>query len=405
MRSYQPSVVSNQQKTMTKSVSQRRRGTEKQREKTKNVTQRHKDTKAQRGVLFFLLLALLAAWRLNAVSAQEGASTVWQVFLGRDVGVNGADQLTFIDMLTGDEIVAEVNGERYTLAGDQVIYLDRPDKRIKVARPDGTVVDHPFIQPGGDTRRVDWLVAPDSSLIAWTLTGGTADALTTMTTLANLDGTNPRQVLLDGPRNAIRALPVAFNPDKTILYMDFQPDGVGDFTPFPQFAGLFSLDLATGTQAYLPGEPGCFCGAALGDGLLLRLAVAADLSGFDLRVVNLGGQVEETLPAIALVNFTQAGDLVIAPDGSKAVYAVAQIRDFGTPDQSVRTVFVLVDLSTMTQTPLTDPITTFVEPLAWTEDNTAIIFTSRQRDGTWKINLSDGQLDKVAEATYLGVLG
>ena len=66
---------------------------------------------------------------------------------------------------------------------------------------------------------------------------------------------------------------------------------------------------------------------------------------------------------------------------------------------------MLVDLQLMTQAPLTDPITTFVEPLAWTEDNTAIIFTSRQRDGTWKINLSDGKLDKVANATYLGKLG
>ena len=35
----------------------------------------------------------------------------------------------------------------------------------------------------------------------------------------------------------------------------------------------------------------------------------------------------------------------------------------------------------------------------------AVIFTSRQRDGTWKINLSDGKLDKVANATYLGTLG
>jgi hypothetical protein len=352
-------------------------------------------------------LALLASWRFNLVSAQEtvAAKSVWQVFLEHGGGDDGADKLTFIDEITGDATSMNVLGERYTLAGNQVMYFNAADNRVMVASPDGTVQAHPFIQPGGDTRRVDWLVSPDGSLIAWTLTGGTPDALTTTTTLANLDGTNPRQVLLDGPRGSIRALPVAFSPDKSTLYLDFQPDGVGDFTPFPQFAGLFSLDLATGTQNYLPGEPGCFCGAALLDGLFLRLSVANDLSGFDLKVVNLSGAVTRTLPAISLPNYTQAGDLVIAPDGSKAVYAVAQIRDFGTPNQSVRTVFVLVDLELMTQTPLTDPITTFVEPLAWTEDNTAIIFTSRQRDGTWKINLSDGKLDKVANATYLGKLG
>jgi hypothetical protein len=66
---------------------------------------------------------------------------------------------------------------------------------------------------------------------------------------------------------------------------------------------------------------------------------------------------------------------------------------------------MLVDLEAMTQKPLTDPITTFVEPLMWTEDNSAIIFTSRQRDGTWKINLADGRLDRVADATYMGIVG
>jgi hypothetical protein len=57
-----------------------------------------------------------------------------------------------------------------------------------------------------------------------------------------------------------------------------------------------------------------------------------------------------------------------------------------------------------TQTALTDPITTFVRPVAWTEDNSAILFTSPTLDGTWKIQLSDGALVKVAEATYLGTI-
>jgi hypothetical protein len=240
-------------------------------------------------------------------------------------------------------------------------------------------------------------------MLAWTLTGG-ENGLTTITTVANLDGTNPQQVLVDGPREGIRALPVAFNADKTVLYMDFQPDGIADFTPFPQYAGLFALDLDTGQWERLPGEPGCFCGAGFGTELALRLVVSQDLSGFDVRLINPTGNVQQTIPALGLRNYTQAGNVVISPDGTKAVYALAQIRDFGKPDQSTQTVFALVDLEAMTQTALTEPITTFVEPLAWTEDNTAILLTSRQRDGTWKISLSDGVLTKIAEATYLGTV-
>ncbi len=369
-----------------------------------DITQRNRGSEKQRAIVFIVLVMSFLA--VQVAAAQElNAARTWQVFLQRDTGDNGADELTFIDVLSGDETPVEVQGERYTLAGDHVMYYDPAAGRMMVAYPDGRVQEHPFIQPAGDTRRVDWLVSPDASQIAWTLTSGTSTGLTTVTTLANLDGTNPRQVLVDGPRNSIRALPVAFNADQTTLYMDFQPDGVGDFTPFQQYAGLFGLDVEAGTQTYLPGEPGCFCGAGFGDGWFLRLAVSNDLSGFDLKTYFLTGDVEQTLPALSLNNYTQAGDIVISPDGEKAVYAVAQIRDFGTADQSVRTVFVLVDLETMTQSALTEPITTFVEPLAWTEDNSAVIFTSRQRDGTWKISLSDGKLTKVAEATYLGVLG
>jgi hypothetical protein len=67
-------------------------------------------------------------------------------------------------------------------------------------------------------------------------------------------------------------------------------------------------------------------------------------------------------------------------------------------------VFIVVDLIQMTQMALTEPITTFVQPFTWTEDNSAIIFTSRQRSGTWKITLADGTLDKISNATYLGSL-
>jgi hypothetical protein len=297
-----------------------------------------------------------------------------------------------------------VSGERYTLAGGSVLYFDPAVFRVRTVTPDGTIEFHPFIQPGANTRRVDWLISPDGTQIAWTLVDGSPSALTTVTTVANLDGTNPRQSLVDGPRSSIRALPVAFRPDNSALYMDFQPDGISDFTPFPQFAGLFSVDLTSGVWDYLPGEPGCFCGAGFGNDFFLRLRVSQDLSGFDLRVYHQNGELLQTIPAQPIRDFTQAGDVVLSPDGTRAVYALSEIRSFGTADQSVRTVFMLVDLQQMTQAPLTEPITTFVEPLAWTEDNSAIIFTSRQRDGTWKVTLADATLVKVAEATYIGRL-
>jgi len=351
-------------------------------------------------VKFIVVLLGLLIGVGNVAAAQT--APVFEVFLRRDVDEIGADRLIFIDLLTGDETPVEVVGERYTLLGEAIMYYEPATNRVMLAEPDGTTRPHPFIQPSANTRRIDWLISP--TRIVWTLVEGETESLTTLTTVANRDGTNPHPILTDGPRSSIRALPIAFSADGTQLYMDFQPEGISDFTPYPQYAGLFAVDLATGEWDYLPDEPGCFCGAGFGGGLFLRLNVSRDLSGFDLRVFNLMAQIDTTISAQPIRDFTQAGDIVVSPDGSRAVYALAQITDFGRPTQSARTVFMLVDLSLMTQIPLTEPITTFVEPLAWTEDNSAIILTSRQRDGTWKISLTDGALIKVAEATYLGIV-
>lgn len=350
--------------------------------------------------LGWLIIALLLAGAARAQHTPTAGISI-PVFLQRDAE-GERDRLAFINPLSGETVSVLVTGERYTPAVDALMYYDTAAGRVMLARPDGSVEPHPFIQPGVATRRVDWLLSPDQAVIAWTLTEGVGDSLMTITTVANRDGTNPRQALVDGPRSGIRALPVAFSPDHTQLYMDFQPDGISDFTPFPQYAGLFALDIASSSWDYLPDEPSCFCGAGFGSGLLLRLKVSSTLDGFDLHVYNLAAGIRQVIAAQPIRSFTQAGNIVISPDGRLAVYALAQISDFGRPSQSVRTVFMLVDLTTMTQTPLTEPITTFVEPLAWTEDNSAVIFTSSQRDGTWKVRLDSGRLDKVAEATYLG---
>jgi hypothetical protein len=87
-----------------------------------------------------------------------------------------------------------------------------------------------------------------------------------------------------------------------------------------------------------------------------------------------------------------------------AVYALSNIANFGTTRQSIQTVFMLADLNAMTQRPLTDPITTFVHPVRWTDENSAILFTSPQVNGTWKILLADGDLRKVANEKLIGLL-
>jgi hypothetical protein len=355
-----------------------------------------------RGVRIIALLLWVCGGWVN-LSAQDAAPPTWEVYVERGV-IGNADRLIFLNALTGENTRLEVIGERYTLLGAGVLYFDYLNQRVMLAKPDGTTLPHAFIQLEDGARRVDWIVAEAGLWVAWTLTYGEPQALTTRTYIATVDGANRRAVLTDGVRAGIRALPIAFNSDYTRLYMDAQPNDLGRFSAYTQYAGLFSVALDAGTPLMLPNEPACYCGAGLQGDLFLRLTLTSDLSGFDVQVYNLRSGQHQTIPALRLNNYTQAGDLLIAPDGTQAVYALSRVENFGTPRQQVETVFMRVDLRAMVQDTLTAPLTTYVHPLRWTDNNAAVLFTSPQQSGTWKVELADGKLRKVANATWIGLL-
>jgi hypothetical protein len=359
-------------------------------------------------ILLFAFLTLMLP--LAAQDDAFGASSPVYIFAEIDVDDTGLDRLIFVNMRTGEEAAIEVYGDQYTVLGDAVMFYDYSRFRVRLAEPDGTVYDHPFIQPGPTGERLDWVLSDDENHIAWTLTSRDAlGRLQTSTYVAMVDGSNMREVLsqVDEQNRALRALPIAFSADNSRLYMDDQPDRVSEFTPFKLYAQLFAVNLQTGETTTLPGERGrCLCGADIGQGRLLRLRLTEDLQAFDLHIVDLAGGVEEALPALRLNgNYDTGGDVLLTPDGGRAVYALSRVTDFGLPSQSIRTVFVLVNLDNMSQEPLTQPIQTLVIPTDWTEDNSALILTNPLQNGTWKINLADGRLERIADATYLGRMG
>ncbi|MEM6282320.1 MAG: hypothetical protein AAF787_09025 [Chloroflexota bacterium] len=353
-----------------------------------------------------ILRAVCMVAVLLAVATVHAQSTrPFQVFVTTDDDDNNV--LLFVDVITGEVTEVPAPGQRYTVAGDAVIFTSPDGGQILQAMPDGTITPHPFIQRSAGTHRIDWAVSQDNTRIAWTVTSLSGDgSLSTLTRVANPDGTQAQDLLADGPQNGVRAFPVAFSVDNTTLYMDYQPDGLGALTPYDEYAGLFAVPLdAPNTVNTLPAEPGCYCGAGFGGGVFLRLAVADDLTGFNLRVFDLRAQVERSIDGRSPQNFTQGGDVLVSPDGTRAIYAVAQVRDFGSPGQVVQSVFMLVDIEAGTQEQLTVPQTLFIRPQAWTEGNNTIIFTSPTRPGTWKMNPESGQLLQISDSTYIGTYG
>ena len=354
----------------------------------------------------FTVLALIITVTSYAQEADDVglASNHWQVYLERRVTNAGQDRLIFSNILSGEESDNLVTGERYTLLNDRVIYFDSVQRVMMEIVPQQDPTIFSTIDLTSLFRRVDWIVSADKQWLAWTITTGETTALQTATFVLRLGTNEVLPLFNDGPRNGVRALPVSFSDDNQILYMDAHPDSIGQFAPYTQYAGLFGIQIETGEILNLPEEPGCFCGGGFGAGLMLRLDLRSDSSGFDVNVTRLENNITQRIDALRLRNYTQAGDLLITEDGRQAIYALSLIEGFGSTEQSVQTVFMLVNLQTMSQERLNDPITTYIHPIAWTDDNSAVLFTSPQRNGTWKIHLDDGEFIRVAEANYLGEL-
>lgn len=361
--------------------------------------------------LLILTIALAAASGTLSAAAQDipTAAHPRQVFVERDIDGTPLDRLIFVDLITGEEISLTANGDRYTALDGQILYWDMDARRVRLVSPDGTTHDHPFIQPGENGRRVDWLIAPDGMMIAWTITEGPPEALVTATYVSGQNGNDTRLVLRDGPREAIRAFPVAFNSEKSMLYMDYQPDTIGDVIPYRQYAALFSVDLASGVTQSLPGEAGCFCGAGFGAGKFLRMTLAPDNTGFDLHVISLDDAPESssivtTLPAVGLSDYTQSSEIILAPDGTRALYVLSQVRGFGSPQGQFQTAFVLVDLVNMEQQIIGQPEPRLLRPIRWTDDGSAVLFVSPFENGTWKLNIAAEQVEQIARAAFIGTL-
>lgn len=340
---------------------------------------------------------------LLLMPAQAQDSPASAVFVDR----GSVTTLVFVDLNTGEQHRVEVEGEHFTVFGDTVMLFDPRNREVELVGADGRRRLHPFIVLTSSESRVDWTVSADGKRIAWTtIIGAAPGSISTVTRVADIEGANARTVFQETRDDGLRAKPVAFSPDDATLYLDYQPDGLDALTVFPQFAGLFSLDLSSddppSTFAFLPGEPGDFTGAGFGSGYFLRLAVSAQAGGFDIRVLQTATNSEALIPATRGGGYSIAGDVLISPDGRYAVYAQAALQGAGSGTAQAETVIMLVDLAEMSQTALTGPQQGVMRPVAWNEEDASVTLVSMGRAGTWKVRLSDGRVQQVAEYTFIG---
>lgn len=358
------------------------------------------------------LLTLMALLCAGAALGQDAPALgvqghSWDVFLGADRSRPGETDVIFIDLLTGESTSVATAGERYTLLDDAVLYFDVAVEQVKVVKPDGVIREHPFISKSSTDYRLDWTVSDDRRQIAWAVTRRAADQqLTTTIMLADRSGSQIRHLLTYGPREGILLLPVAFGADGHTLYIDVHADGAEHATPYTRRSNTFLLDFGGEGVAtrLLPGGAPCFCALGFGNDVMLRLSPSGDPDSTQVEIYDIETGVARVIAPVARGDYNEAGNVLVSPDDSLAIYALTRTSGLQSAERELRTVLVLADIVNARQRVVGGILNALARPILWSEDNSAVLFTLEGRAGTWKLQLEDGRALKVADAAYLGML-
>ena len=359
--------------------------------------------------LLFSLMILLCAGPVFGQDASglgvQGHS--WDVFLRAHPTSPAETDVIFVDLLTGETTSAPTAGERFTLLDDAVLYFDLADKQVKLIKPDGAIREHPFIAITSADYRIDWTVSHDRRQIAWAVSRRSADQqLSTSIMLADRSGSQIRQLLSYGPREGIRLLPVAFGADGQSLYIDVHADGTERVSPYARRSNMFLLDFGGEGVAtrLLPGSAPCFCAMGFGNEVMLRLSPSGEPDSTQVEIYDIETGAARVIAPVSRGDYDEAGNVLLSPDDSLAIYALTQAGGLHAAEHEPRTVLVLADIVNARQRVVGSAMDALARPIMWTEDNSAVLFALEGRDGAWKLQLGDGQAIKVAEATYLGML-
>ena len=354
-------------------------------------------------IILALLLTAPALSQDEALPPSQRRS--WDVFLRRGGGDPPQTELIFIDLLSGDQSSARAAGERFTLTESGVIFYESATRKVKLAKADGLIRDHPFINLTAQTQSVAWAVSDDKERIAWSISRGVDDgALATAVWLADVAGAEIRELLVYGPRDGIRLLPIGFGAEADEIIMEAQAGGMVDSGLYTRRTGLFALAILEGelvTRA-LPGDQSCYCAVAFGANLMLRLAPNRESGGLDVEIHPLDGGDKQVIPTLTRGNYSEGGNIIISDDGKQALYALSQVSKGAGERDEIRTVLVHVDIENGGQRILSGPIAGAVRPLGFSEESGTALLALEQSGSTAKIDLAEGALLNVADAVYLG---
>lgn len=350
----------------------------------------------RRRAALIALLWLVTALALPPAAARQDGGNRLDVFVGKDPD-SGITRLYFLDALSGLSTVVNVESGRYfALLGNYVLYEKARTGAIMQANPDGTLQPHPFIRRGVGVEQVRWTVSPAGDAVAWVEVN--AQGISALY-VARADGSDLRQLPVSTPGAGQMLLPLSLSDGMTRLVYDAaHPLGESLGTPFEVYHHVSTFSLADDQFAPLEGEPLCPCGAASSpDGrLVARLEGAEGRGPFALRLWDVPTGAEIVVPPPTLA-YRRAGDLILNQHGTLAAYGAA--TDNGPPYA-----LIVVDVVARRQRLALSSETARYVPLAFVDDDTTLMLTEAEAGGTFKLDLTTGDLLRISDKRYLGTI-
>jgi hypothetical protein len=244
--------------------------------------------------------------------------------------------------------------------------------------------------------QVRWAAAPDGAAVAWVEVN---EQGVSSLYVARADGSERRQLPISTPAAGQMLWPVALANGMTRLVYDAaHPLEPNAGALFEVYHHVSTFSLADDQFGPLTGEPLCPCGAAVSpDGrLVARLEGAEGRGPFALHLWDVSANTEIVVPPPTLP-YRLAGDLILNQGGTLAAYSAA--TENGAPYA-----LIVADVVTRRQRLALSSDTVRYVPLAFVDDDTALMLTDASAGGTFKFDLTTGNLLRVSDKRYLGAI-
>jgi hypothetical protein len=288
------------------------------------------------------------------------------------------------------------------VAGESIYYVDSLGSSLGgvVRRVTSEGVEALDFTAGEDMASVTFAVSDDESRIAWTHSTYGAEGVASQLWVANIDGSDVRQVVESDPNDDIAEYyaleTVRWMPDGDLVYA-WQVTGIGGYILFFGWSSFYRYDPAADTTTplvALEGEGAGPCWYALSpDGS--RAAGGCGTDGMKERELSSGS--ETAFPVLA--DQGQQGAAAYSPSGARFAYAIAQ----GNPDDELGQVLVRPSqdeeaIVLSTQTP------GYFERILWADEDRLIVGAAQNEGGSVDLLSIDGTRSTIGEGRLIGLM-